>query len=614
MKLPISIMFHEVETPLGFASRLAAANGYPSLEAFLDCTETNAFAISRGDAEAMALLAKWSGEDSAELGRFATRTLDEKLCFGLGDAVFSREHRRGKAHRFCIRCVQNDIRHGEGRTASRPYVRAWWETKAVRTCPFHGSRITEMTCDNGKDDFASFVRSNPHLFGDAGETVGDLRPRELDLYLIDRIRGVEVFPFLDGLETYVVAGLAKYFGRFLHRYRRDDVNENGSFDTLDDAEYGFHAVKLGQAHISDLVSTLLLDGSPALKDEAAPMEPIPRWLRRNLDAPAYATLVELFQDLAERNLPLGEGDTCILPTRKRYRHTVRSASVEYGLMEPRIVELLTKAGLLQAGTATRAKVSFDAELARPILQAAQDTLSLTEAAAILDLSRPRLHEIIDAGLLPRVEADRGDLRAYTRIRRQDLTDFQRRLFKRAQTSVALDGYLSLAKVAHRCNCQLRELVEMVLQDQLEGIVRAGDDLTFPNLFVNLKEAQEMRRRLVKEKIGIKLLTIGGAAAVLKTTQVKVYPLVRSGLLPSISRLNPSTRQRQPFIELEALEAFQRLHISVAEIAMIYGTRADLIAQRMELLGVKPSFDPGSRSGRYYRRRDVDKFTFDPLAA
>ncbi|PDT06133.1 hypothetical protein CO666_00460 [Rhizobium chutanense] len=170
------------------------------------------------------------------------------------------------------------------------------------------------------------------------------------------------------------------------------------------------------------------------------------------------------------------------------------------------------------------------------------------------------------------------------------------------------------KLAHRCNCQLRELVEAVLQDQLEGIVRAGDDLTFPNLFVNLKEAQEMRRRVVKQKIGIKLLTIRDAAAVLKTTQVKVYPLVRSGLLPSISRLHPSTRKRQFFIEPEALEEFQRLHISIAGIASIYGTRADIIARRMELLGIEPSFDPGGRTGRFYRRSDLDKFTFDRLAA
>lgn len=614
MKLPVSIPFQDTATPLGFVSRLAAANGYPSLEAFLDCTETSALSIARGDAEAMALLEEWSGEESDRLARFAVRSADGRLRFKLGDAVFGREHRRGNAHRFCVRCVQDDLRNGEGRNVSRPYVRAWWETKAIRTCPIHGSRITEVACENSWDDFALFVRTHEHVFADDHGDTESLPPRELDRYLIGRIRGEKANPFLDDLEAYVVAGLSKYFGRFLRRYRGGAASENGSVLEPDDAEYGFDTVRLGKHHISELVSTIVRNEEPALSDKAAPMDPIPRWLRRYHDVPAYATLVELFQDLAERNMPLGEGDICILPTRRRYLHTVRSASVEYGLMEPRVVELLTSAELLKPGTPTRAKASFDAELAKPILQAAQDTVCLTEGAAILGLNGTRLHEIIDAGLLCRVEADRGDLRIYTRIRKQDLSNFQNRLFERAQTQTDLEGYLPILKAAHRCNCQLREMVEMVLGGQLRGVARAGDGMTFASLFLDWKEAQEKRRLSIRQEIGTELLTVREAAAVLKTTQYKAYPLVASGVLPSVTRFNPSTRREQPFIDPEALEDFQRLHISVAEIASVYGTRADVIAQRMELLGVEPSFDPGSRSGRYYRRSDLDKFTFDRVAA
>lgn len=313
-------------------------------------------------------------------------------------------------------------------------------------------------------------------------------------------------------------------------------------------------------------------------------------------------------------MPLGEGDICILPTRKRYRHTVRSASVEYGLFEPRVAELMSKAGLLQHEASTKVKPSFDAELARPILEAARDTLSLTEAASLLGLSGPRVNELIDAGLLPRVEADRGDLRNYTRISKRDFIDFQTRLFERSQARTNLDGFLPILKAAHRCNCQLLDLVEMVLQGTINGIARTGDDLSLSNLFVDLKEAQAARRASAFEEIGTHLLSVADVAASMKTTQVKVYALVADGILPSVRKLNPSTRRMQSFIEPDALETFRRHHLSVAEIASVYGTRADLIAQRMELIGVEPSFDPGGRSGRYYRRSDLDRLTFDPLAA
>ncbi|MGB3813774.1 MAG: TniQ family protein [Shinella sp.] len=614
MKLPVTIPFHDDETPLGFVSRLAAANGFPSLEVFLNCTETSALAIMRGEAGSMALLESWTGEKRDRLGRFAVRRADEKLHFRLGNAVFGRDHRRGNTHRFCVQCVQHDLRIEEGRKVSHPYVRVWWETKAIGTCPIHGSRITDVACDNNKDDFALFVRSNAHLFADDHGDATSRPPRELDRYLIGRIQGAIVNPFLDSLEAYVVAGLCKYFGRFLRRYRSAAVSEDGSFETLNDAEYGFNAVKLGEAHISELVSELVLGESALVEDGASPMDPITRWLRRNHDVPAYATLVEFFQDLAERNMPLGEGQICILPTRRRYRHTVRSASVEYGLREQRIVGLLTKAGILKVEEATTAKISFDAEQAKPILEAAQDALSLTEAAAILGLKGPRLHEIIDAGFLPRVEADRGDLRIYTRIWRQDLIDFQRRLFERAKTEIDLDGYLPIVKVAHRCNCQVREVVGMIFDGQLDGIARSGNGITFANLLVNLKEAQGKRRLVVRQEIGTDLLSIAEAAELLNTAKYKTYPLVATGVLSSVTRLNRTSRRMQPFIEPKALEDFRRLHISVAEIASLYGTRADVIVRRMEALGIEPSFDPGSRPGRYYWRSDLDKFTFDRASA
>ena len=555
MKLPISIPFHDCETPLGFVSRLAAANGYPSLEAFLDCTATTLLAVARGDTVAMALLEEWTGECRDRLARFAVRSADVKLHFKLGHAVFGRDHRRGDVHRFCVQCVRDDLRVEDGREVSRPYMRVWWETKAIGTCPIHGSRIVEVACENNKDDFALFVRSNAHLFAnDQGEATSR-PPHEIDRYLIGRIRGEITNPFLDSLEAYVVAGLSKYFGRFLRRYRGAAISENGSFETLDDAAYGFNAVKLGEAHISELVSEIVLSEYPTLENVTAPMEPIRTWLRRNRDAPAYATLVELFQDLAERNLPLGEGDIYILPTRRRYRHSVRSASIEYGLRERRIVWLLTEAGLLKAGTETTARVSFDADLAKPILKEAQNTLSLTQASAVLDLNGPRLHEIIEAGFLSRVEADRGDLRIYTRISRQELTDFQSRLFDCAQTEISLDGYLPIVRVAQKCNCQLKEIVEMILDAQIQGVARTGPKLTFTNLFVDLKEAQERRRLSVRQKIGTDLLTITEAAELLNTTKYKAYPLVTSGVLPSVTRLNRSSRRMQPFIEKKALKAF-----------------------------------------------------------
>tara|TARA_R110002020_G_scaffold198830_6_gene400087 strand:- start:9490 stop:11334 length:1845 start_codon:yes stop_codon:yes gene_type:complete len=610
MKLPVSIMFHNDETPLGFTSRLAAANGYPSLDIFLGFTDATTSSIARGDPEAIALLAAWSGYECDNLARYAVRTGHVSHGFHLGEALFSRENRRGRIHRFCVKCIQEDYRNGKGRRVARPYVRVWWETRGVKTCPVHGSHITEVPCESGQDDFARFVESNPHLFkDDAGESKTDC-PRELDSYLIARIRGAKTCPFLDELEAYVAADLCKYLGRFLHRYRNAAHDEHNAPHELDVVEYGFSCAKCGQDHMSQQVSAILRDNSMKSRHVRYPLDPIPRWLRRHLNSPTHSTLVELFQDIGERNTPLGEGQLVIVPASKRYLHNVRSASVEYGLMENRVVELLKGAGILATGEVPGYKSCFDAELAKPILQAAQETLCITEAESFLKMTSRRLHEMIEAGFLRQVEADRGDKRAYTRIKKEDLLEFQRRLFERAEIRTDLEGYLPIWKATQRCNCQLRDLVEMIFTGQLHDIARIDGPLIFPNLYIHWKSAKEKRRSLVKEEIDDQLLTIAEAAAVLKTTQYKVYPLVASKFLPPITRYNPLTRRNQPFLDPKSLEEFKRVHISIAGIASLYRTRADAIARRLELLNIKPSYDPGIRSGRYYRRSDLKNLTFD----
>jgi TniQ len=233
MKLPVSIKFHHGETPLSFASRLAAANGYPSLDAFLQCTDTTALAIARGEDEAIALLNKWTGENQDALRHFAVRRVKEQLRFKLGDAIFGKDHRRGETHRFCVRCVQDDIRNGEGRKGSRAYVRAWWETKAIKTCPSHGTGITEVACERHGHDFSLFVRQNEALFDNEWVDQKAKHARTLDQYLLGRIYGDTGNGFLDSLDAYVVTGLCEYFGRLMRRYEAMREPENPE---MDDAE------------------------------------------------------------------------------------------------------------------------------------------------------------------------------------------------------------------------------------------------------------------------------------------------------------------------------------------------------------------------------------------
>ncbi|MBN8930629.1 MAG: TniQ family protein, partial [Rhizobium pusense] len=418
MALPITVEFHETETPLSLASRLAHANGYRSMRAFLATTDTNATAISSGHPEAMALLAHWSGVEEARLAAYAIASVTAAATWKLGHALMGRDMRPARNHRYCPKCVVDDLENGSGRPFSRPYVRATWMTRALQNCPKHSCAIKEVPVSaQEQGDFALFVAKNVSAITEEAINASVASSVQIDPYVLARIEGIAANEFLDNFETYVAVDLCRHFGRFqkMHQiaYDRCDL----AFHS--DVECGFGSASAGRNVIERIICQAIDQSKPIVYEMASFFGPLRDWLQRNHKKPEFSLVTEIFQDIAERNLPIGPNEAFVLPTRKRHLHSIRSAGLEYGMMEDRIQDLLLEANLIAPSQLTSAKIYFDASRGHAVLSEALDTMTSAEIRTALGITDDRMRAILDAGLLRRVEQPKDGVRVFSRVQRSE---------------------------------------------------------------------------------------------------------------------------------------------------------------------------------------------------
>lgn len=237
MALPVTVEFHD-RNSLNAMPRLAHANGYRSMRGFLATTDTNATAIASGDPEAMALLAHWSGVEEARLAAYAIASVTAGATWKLGHVLMGRDMRPGRNHRYCPKCVVDDLENGSGRPSSRPYVRAAWMSRALQNCHAHACAIKEAPASSQEQgDFASFVALN----------IPTIRERRSTPAQPPRLKSIDTWSqgstvslptsFSTIFETYVAVDLCRHFGRFqkMHQIAYDRC----SLASHSDVECGF---------------------------------------------------------------------------------------------------------------------------------------------------------------------------------------------------------------------------------------------------------------------------------------------------------------------------------------------------------------------------------------
>ena len=617
MKLRATVDFHDgVEPRHSLAARLAFANGYPSLHDFLAINGLGIRALESGQPKAVAMLADWAGIDAQRLKGNDIKSVSVADVWQLGEASMSRDMRPGMTHRYCPKCVIEDMECGSGRVGARPYVRVSWLTRAVQCCSSHAVEIVEANDAKGEGDFPRYVEANLLKIQQEAAGIKDVASTCVAEYVERRIRGKSSNEYLDALEAYVAVDLCRNLGRFEIEHAPDDQKLESSWQV--ETSLGFSRATGGPASIENAIAQAVYRERPLALEMHAFFGKLRRWLRRNKHKPEFAPVVELFQGIAERNLPVGPGDLFVLPTRQRLLHSVRSASIEYGMMEDRLYQLMLDASLIEPTARTSGRIYFDAQKGHEVIMAALDTVTAAEMAADLDLAIDRVRSILDAGLIPRVEEFADDTRIYSRVRKSDYENFKSAIDKRASFLNEEGERVPLSQAARQAMCPIEKILELALEDKLSlfrvkpgflsGLVVDPAEVARHIVVVRTGEAVDSSIKVYDPNAQYPtLLNRRQAERRLKTASGTVRELIRLGLVETVVAFSPVTQRSQDYVTVTSLDAFAKDHISLALLSDQANIFPGKMKARLDAMGIKSTFEPTGRNSRYYRIEDVRDF-------
>lgn len=598
MVLPVTLVHHDQEAPIDFVARLALANGFASLRDFLDHTDTSARAIVVGDACALSNVAEWSGVPMTRLARWSVTGNGVGATWRMGCATLSKDMRVGRRMRFCAKCVLDDRASEGGRLAARSYRRVWWNTRGVDGCHIHSCRLAEfdVSVDVDLADFPGFIKANLPIIEETAKAAPRSTQPMLDQFLIARIDGRLEEGFTQKLEAHVVAEFCHYLGAFLKLH-----TIAGHHDEYATAEYGFKIVELGYEEVQRFLAETIDRLRPPTKYLERFLGPMLLWLKRNGAKAEYEPLIELVQDVLERNMPFGVGDVIFRPVTRRYVHCVRSAHLEFGLPRDRIRALMQANDPNFREELSEARTYFDAAMLRPIVEAAQETVTSRDAAVELGLTYERVHDLLKAGLLEQVEHRESEGRPFARIHRDAMRALSRGISERSKEASEKDDLLTLRQATASFGRPFHVIVSMILDGSLESFILPGGESVFLRVRVKRGALETLNGKASNDEG--EEVRLQEAARILKTTKTTLGYLVEHGYLKQRTAREKKGRKVR-LIERRSISEFMNFHASLSELALKKGGFRATIKAELNQLGVKPLFESDRDIATFYRRTDL----------
>jgi len=283
-----------------------------------------------------------------------------------------------------------------------------------------------------------------------------------------------------------------------------------------------------------------------------------------------------------------------------------SAAKEYGLTPERVFRILIDDGVIKEETHSLTRTYVSAEKCHGPLTAATMTMNSTEVREALGLTSVNLQQLIKEGLLGRVEVP-SDGRVFTRIRKQDVMDFQSRLYSNVVEGEPSNHYRSLKGVARNYGLTFDKIVAMVLERRFKRpMARPGHSFMMEKIYLDTREAAAIYRSAISavDDSKTKLLTIREVELRLRVPRRTITFLSKAGYLTAVEKHAFGFMDRQFFISEEALNNFVRTYVAVSEIARSFGTHSMVVSEELERLKKVPAFPTPTKVSQSYLRVGV----------
>ncbi|WP_373413839.1 TniQ family protein [Ensifer aridi] len=587
------------ETLLGFASRYACYRGV-RLPQLMRLTGIKIWHYASFET-AVSRLGAMSGNDPSVLASHALRPQDAALHLLRGQMISRRDVFR-EAARFCPHCVCQDFAAGGRRPIANVYCRASWLNKLLTVCPDHEIELVSLSqkyLGYAREDFSSALTDNWAEVLAAADAATPASVSAYDRYFTSRINGdgaanelLDALPYNGAQRICEIVGAMETYGD------RVAISKLPFEGLQKAAKLGFDILSSGYEGLRSILQKR--DHRREESDDKGVGKQLYgslyTYLHEHARKPEFAPVVEFVCDHAFSVHALGPENNFLGSGGVRKLHSIRSASVQYGIHPATLRKMLHASDLLAPDCDLRdLKVSIPAEQMDALAARWKDGVPMLYVRKRLDASPQVITQLTEAGHL--TASDREiDHKLKKFYSSSQIEAFMARIEDLAvdQTSVWTD----MVPLKHCAPFMVyAEIISLILEEKLAvRIVKsAGAQTTLSHLRVNEAEV----RQAAGVGIPAGYYDTRTVAARLPLTVANLGKVVESGMIETTQYRGPNGVATTAYSKA-SVNAFTRTYICFRKLAR---QRSNWEKTEQRVAGVAPVFDFGGTE-RVYRKVDV----------
>lgn len=587
------------ETPVSYASRMAARIDR-SLRTFLGKLAIPFQGLIDGNDGCVRALAEAAGLDVSVFAGSTIKRIDG-TTYSVGSEQFRRDAINRSAVMVCRECIAEGLQGPMG--AHGRYGRWFWQMASYRCCERHRSLLVSVGGNGGAQrlhDFAWHVDGSlAGLLASRSEKV-EPEATALPEYIVQRIGGTAPRSWLSSVPLDAVVKTMEMVGITMRSGVQANWKEVEGVEWLRAGSEAYRRLAGGPEHLAAFLRDLRTSASASEFGLRKVYGSFYDYLDRHAGG-GFEAILGIMREHIMATTSVGVGEVILgKPVVQRRLHSVRSASVEFGLHPKTLRKNLVDLGIIEnipSSQLPHDRALFDAVAHAPLLQRLTEAMPRAEAQRYLGLSRS-LAFLVDP---PYVQPlDHGSFGRFENLfTRTELDRFAALVTAKATPPQPIDAtLLPIGKLPAKVQKPLADIFALVLEGRLETIRWNGRMDGIGSLLV---DPDEVRRLMVAET---DLMTVAEVKVALSCGLGTAGGLIASGELPSIVRTNALNHRPTRLVPRDAVASFGETYVSVHNLAREIGRHGKWLQHRLRKAAVPPALDADKVGSDFYLRTKV----------
>lgn len=495
--------FRDDETPLSWATRLAALHTRGRVIPFLSDMEIRHTKLLNGHAAAIDRLCSVAGQDPLPVRNNAA-TLNAKRIFTLrGETMPAGLLLREVTH-FCPLCLAEDDDQANGSPALLRRGRLSWTLRIVTTCPVHKCPLVsrKRNCwDDVTHELALLVPETGQALRSLTGSAVRRAPSPLQSYVLNRLEGRRGQAWLDeqsleqAIKATEILGLVMRFGA---NVKLGSIGQDG-WEIA--AHCGWSWSSRGEAGIREALASLqkmaFVSGKGG-QNYGAVFGHLYRWLAYSGERSDHGPIKDIVRDYILCNMDVFEGANLLgKPVKRRVKCSVRSLALENNLNHQTLKNVLVARGSIAEGLVEKSSAILlvDAKDGLRVVSAMSRSVHFTKLPKILNATRSITTCLIDLGLLKPLHLGNGrNGRFSCSVDARIVETLMRRLDSHVPEMAPLPSHwVTLTQCTKRARVTMENLLRLIFNGRVKGVGRAPATNGFASVRIDLSEIRLLSR-------------------------------------------------------------------------------------------------------------------------